>query len=466
MNSLHVVYVEILIICIIIISQIIFFLKSKKQIKTLALFFPNLNLIKINQNEIIYINNDDEENTTFKDILKAINVYLIKNKGATTDFNIIKDIVERSIYLEEEDISHTLTIPLYFGLIGTMVGIVFGLVNLQSVSNLSINFDISPFLNCVLIAMTSSLLGLSFTVSNSNFSYKKTKKILENRKNEFYILLQTELLPVFNQNISNSINGLHSTLVKFNEIFTGNLNNLSNILNKNHDALIAQENILNALESIDITEYAKANVKVLRELNAGTEQLVKFNKYLNNLNYLVDCTSRLSASFEDLLTRSNNFHGLAEKLDSRVEESNKLIQFLNDHFAHLEKRGEIIKESIVKVEDVMIKSLNQLSEHTETKIEAIKQITIKEEDLMTRAFAENSNHFSKLSLLEDLKKSIEPLGPSVLEIKNAIESLKISIESSNSVLKEIKEIGVIRRTQNITHSIKKLFNFKKLFVSK
>jgi valyl-tRNA synthetase len=135
---------------------------------------------------------------------------------------------------------------------------------------------------------------------------------------------------------------------------------------------------------------------------------------------LVNGTTRLTSSFEDLLNRSNNFQGLADKLDGRVEESNKLIQFLNDHYKQLEERGELIRDSVVKVEDVMIKSLKQLEEHTQIKIDAIKQITIKEEDLMTKAFVENRSHISKLSLLEDLKKSIE-------EFKKTLKSISLEM---------------------------------------
>jgi len=237
------------------------------------------------------------------------------------------------------------------------------------------------------------------------------------------------------------------------------------MLNKNHDALIAQERILQALEAIDITEFAKANVNILKELKTSVQQLDKFNQYLNNLNHLVNGTTRLTSSFEALLTRSNNFQGLAERLDSRVEESNKLIQFLNDHYKQLEERGEIIRNSVVKVEDVMIKSLKQLEEHTQTKIDAIKQITIKEEDLMTKAFVENRSHISKLSLLEDLKKSIEEFKRNSTQnmggIKEEVESLKASIERSNTVLKEINDNSLIHRTQNVAKSIRQLFTPKK-----
>jgi uncharacterized phage infection (PIP) family protein YhgE len=237
------------------------------------------------------------------------------------------------------------------------------------------------------------------------------------------------------------------------------------MLNKNHDALVAQERILQALESIDITAFAKANVNVLKELKSGVQQLDKFNQYLNNLNHLVNGTTRLTSSFEDLLNRSNNFQGLADKLDGRVEESNKLIQFLNDHYKQLEERGELIRDSVVKVEDVMIKSLKQLEEHTQTKIDAIKQITIKEEDLMTQAFAENRSHISKLSLLEDLKKSIEEFKRNSTEnlggIREEVEALKDSIDRSNTVLKEINDNSLVHWSQNVSKSIKKLFTPKK-----
>ena len=458
-----------------------------------------------NQNEVSLINPNESTNEIFDEILLAINVYLLRNKGAATDFNLIKDVVERNLDMEEEDISHTVTVPLYLGLMGTMVGIVFGLLNLFLVSDANADFDIKGFLGGVSIAMFASFWGLFCTVANSSFNLKNARRTLEKAKNIFYTFLQTELLPVLNQSVSSSIYTLHTNLVKFNDNFTINLNKLSGMLNKNHDALIAQERILQALESIDITEFAKANVKVLKELKTGVEQLDKFNQYLNNLNHLVNGTTRLTSSFEDLLSRSNNFQGLAEKLDSRIDESNKLVVFLNDHFQQLDYRGELIRDTVIKVEDIMIKSLKQLEEHTQTKIDAIKQIAVKEEDLMTQAFAENRSHMSKLSLLleeqtqtkidaikqiavkeeelmtqafaenrshisklsllEDLKKSMEDIklasNDNIGGIKREVEFLKVTIEKSNTVLKEINDSSFLHRTQNIAKFIKQLFTTKK-----
>jgi len=415
-------------------------------------------------NEISLINPNDNSNPIFESLLHSINVYLLRNKGATTDFNLIKDITERNIDTEDEDISQTVTIPLYLGLMGTMLGIIFGLINLFMISDNGKDFEIKGFLIGVSIAMSASFIGLLYTVLNSSY-YKTARKSVEIAKNDFYTFIQTELLPILNQSVSSSVFMLHTNLVKFNDNFTVNINRLTGLLNKNYDAVIAQDNILQSLENIDITEFAKANVKVLRELKSGTEDLHKFNKYLNVLNSTVDGTTKLSQSFESLLGRVHNFEGLAEKLDSRIEESNKLVLFLNDHYEVLSERGYLINDSVKKVDDVLIKSLVELQDHTNAKITSIKEITIKEEDLMTKAFADNRSHFSKLSLLTDLNQSINEIKSNsdnqINSVNIQINLLKDSLDKTNTVLNQMNNRSFAQKTQNVANSFKNIFSSKK-----
>lgn len=411
-------------------------------------------------NEISLINPNATSNSIFEGLLHSINVYLLRNKGATTDFNLIKDITERNIDTEDEDISQRITTPLYLGLMGTMLGIIFGLINLFLISGDGEDFQIKGFLIGVSIAMSASFVGLLFTVLNSTY-YKDARKNVEIAKNDFYTFIQTELLPILNQSVSSSIFMLHTNLVKFNDNFTVNINRLTGLLNKNYDAVIAQDNILQSLENIDITEFAKANIKVLRELKAGTEDLHKFNQYLSSLNATVDGTTRLSNSFQTLLNKANNFEGLAEKLDSRIEESNKLVQFINDHYEVLSDRSNLLNDSVKKVDDVLNKSLVELREHTTEKIDAIKEITIKEEDLMTKAFADNRSHFAKLSLLENLNQSINDIksnsNTQIGSVNNQINLLKESLDKTNAVLDEINNKSF---TQNVAKSFKNIFSSK------
>jgi hypothetical protein len=81
----------------------------------------------IDKTEVNIIETSATKNLVFEKILFSTNNYLIRNRGAASDFNLIKDIVERNIDAVEEDINSSIGIPLYLGLMGTMMGIVIGL---------------------------------------------------------------------------------------------------------------------------------------------------------------------------------------------------------------------------------------------------------------------------------------------------------------------------------------------------
>lgn len=401
----------------------------------------------------------------FDSILESINVYLLRNKGATTDFNLIKDITERNLDSEEDSVSQTTTVPLYLGLMGTILGIIFGLWNLYIISDNGDELQIKDFLGGVAVAMFASLYGLLWTVVNSNFILKAGIRLIDKGKNNFYTFIQTELLPILNQSVSSSVYQLHTNLVKFNDDFTLNIDRLSKLMGKNYESLIAQDRILQHLENIDITEFAKANIKILTELKSTTKDLEKFNKYMYSLNSTVDSTSKLSDSFSLLLNKVNYFEGIANKLDSRIEESNRLIDFLSDHYRELGDRSELINNSVKTVDDVLTKALVELREHTKAKISSIKEITLKEEDMMAKTFAENRSHFSKLSLLSDMNKSIDEFKMSSKEqiniLNTQIKLLKEGLDETNTVLKKINNDSILKKTQNMAISLKKFFLAKK-----
>lgn len=399
-----------------------------------------------NSEKVSLIDSSSTPSKVFKNILDSINVYLLRNKGAATDFNLIKDITNRNIEIEEDEVSRSITLPLYLGLMGTMLGIVFGLISMFFTSTSSDNFEVTGFISGVSIAMFASLYGLGWTVFNSSFRHKQAVKTLENRKNDFFTFIQIELLPLINQSVSSSVYDLHQNLVQFNDDFTSNINHLKGLLVKNYDALIAQDNILQALEHIDITSFAKANVLVLRELKESTLYLQRFNKYLNSLESISGNTLQLSGSFQTLLDRTNNFEHIAEKIDRRVEDSNKLVQFFNNHYEILENKGKILENAVKDVDDVLIKSLNELQTHTNEKIEAIKKITEQEEDNMIKAFAENRSHISKLSLLDELNKVVHEIkkqpNKEVLSINETLKELKKGVDTTNKLLQR-KHDGLI-----------------------
>ncbi|MGN7986148.1 hypothetical protein ACTJKC_02350 [Pedobacter sp. 22226] len=68
----------------------------------------------------------------FGNILNSLNKYLLRNRHSVADFSLIKDIVERNTDTIEEEVNLTLSTPLYLGLMGTMLGIVIGIFSMSS----------------------------------------------------------------------------------------------------------------------------------------------------------------------------------------------------------------------------------------------------------------------------------------------------------------------------------------------
>jgi hypothetical protein len=165
----------------------------------------------IDKTEVNIIESNAAKNLVFEKILFSTNNYLIRNRGAASDFNLIKDIVERNIDAVEEDINSSIGIPLYLGLMGTMMGIVIGLFNMPEMGtiisdtkamDLKLNEGIGLLIGGVKIAMIASFIGLFFTIIHSGWVFKGSRSFSEARKNEFYTFIQIELLPLINQGLA------------------------------------------------------------------------------------------------------------------------------------------------------------------------------------------------------------------------------------------------------------------------
>ena len=119
--ELHYILVVLVIIAIIV-AQIYIYRNTKKKIATYKSIFPNsTSSYSIVEKEIQtescsddddYVENIDTisvsqlnintNNDTLKEIRNALNMYLQKNKGAASDFYLMKDVVERYCDAEEE----------------------------------------------------------------------------------------------------------------------------------------------------------------------------------------------------------------------------------------------------------------------------------------------------------------------------------------------------------------------------
>jgi hypothetical protein len=346
-------------------------------------------------------------------IVYGLNTYLLRNKGVASDFHLIKDVVERNCDSVEEDIHQTISLPLYLGLLGTFLGIVVGLIKISGIDfggeNNGMDLAISALLKGVMIAMIASFFGLLLTVLNNGFFFKGAKAVLEQRRNDFYTFVQTELLPLLNQNINSTLYSLQTNLFRFNDEFKENIGSLREVMGKNHDALVAQEKILNTLENIDIMEFGKANVVILQQLNISTEKLAQFNVYLGQLNALMGTTSRVSSQLDSAIARTDNFQELGQKLLTMFTENQRLVEFLQNHYDALDTSHQLITTAVNRVGNTLDESLDKLKLFTQERINEVQKITLREMDLLVNQYPDKWKRLDSLIYLETMNKHLAEL---------------------------------------------------------
>ncbi|WP_298423536.1 MotA/TolQ/ExbB proton channel family protein [uncultured Kordia sp.] len=466
MNSSGINYItifETVLIVGIIFYQLVEAYRVRKKINGFSKLIPAKNSLSVKQLSILknedsasinisQLNSTTSSNPVFKEILNDINSYLRKHHEVATDFDSLKDITERHLETEDEAIQQTLSIPLYLGLMGTILGIIFGLANLFFVSNSENDFEIQGFLIGVAIAMCASLIGLAVTVFNSNYVYKKARIKFDKAKNQFYNFIQIKLLSQEDQKVSADVITIHNSITDFNTNFSTNIENLGKILLKNYDAVIAQDEILSKLEKVDIYKFAEANAIIFRELKEGATEFQQLNSNVKTLNTSIQGTTELTFAFNALLQKTNNFEALAEKLDQGVQKSNELGHFLQNHFTVIEQRGEILDDAVKDYDDMLVKSLVALRKYTEESIESIKTVIKKEEDLLAKSFEQYSSELSYLPLLNDLTEKSD-------ELKNTFATkLENNEKVLETILVELKKTNDTKDENNIESLTE---NFKK-----
>lgn len=422
--------------------------------------------------EVNLLESNEINNTTFDNIKFSINNYLIRNRGATSDFNLIKDIVERNTSAIEEDINLTISLPIYLGLMGTMLGIVIGLFNVPDLSvvldtnakDVSLNNGISTLIGGVKIAMIASFSGLLLTIINSGWAFKGARIFSENRKNEFYTFIQIELLPIMNQSMASTLESLQRNLIKFNSEFTINLKQLTGIFDTNINAIKAQKELLDAIDKTKISEMSKYNIKVLRELDVSVGQFEKFNNNFSNVNTFVENTSLIINRTNELLSRTENLKTIANSLNDRLNQSQRLLEFLSEHFNNLEEHKEFTSNAVADVGHSISETFRELKEHIQNSTEVIKQFSVDEIEALKMALSESKTNLSNLEHLASLKNDVSKFkDTSTSQAESLMQQLELlnkNMSKSIAILKGIEDSSLIHQAQGITKSIKQFFKQK------
>lgn len=441
--------------------------------ETPTLFEDSYSNNDVERTEVNIIESEVKTNHVLDNILFSVNNYLIRNRGAASDFNLIKDIVERNTSTVEEDINLSIGVPLYLGLMGTMIGIVIGLFNMPDLGavldtkakDVMLNDGIGLLIGGVKIAMIASFSGLMLTIINSGWVFKGSRSLNESRKNDFYTFVQIELLPIINQGLASTLESLQRNLLKFNNEFTTNLKQLTGIFDSNTRAIRAQKELLDTIDKTKVAEMTRYNVKVLQQLDISVAQFEKFNSYMTNVTLFVENSQHIVTRTNELLARTDNFKVIADNLDSKLNQSQQLLEFLSAHFKKLEEHKEFTSNAVADVGSAISETFKELKEHIQNSSEAMKIFTVDELELLKAALSESKTNLSNLEHLSTLKTDVSQFKNSSASqgerLRQAIEELNKNMAKSIAILEEIEHSSLSYKAKGISTSIKNIFKSKK-----
>lgn len=398
------------------------------------------------------VNKKVKRNEVWETIVKGINKYLDKNNGNVNDFHLIKDIVDRNCDAEEEAIQSQIPIPLYYGLIGTMAGIVIGVGYLWISGGLDFLLStdspeefkeatnsISGLLGGVAIAMICSAVGIGMTIWGTT-KMKTEKIIVEKRKHNVLSWIQAELLPKLNNDFGSVLDKVSANLNEFNKTFATNAKELHNVLNDVNQATAGQTQLLQTINELKIKKVVTANIEVYDKLKNCTDEIGMIAKHISACREYLDSVKALN-----------------EKLDAseqRTRAIEDMAIFFKEERANLEQMNSRINQSVGAIENSLHNTIENLKEVSTKEISELTAYTTEQGQRLQKAIDEQYN------VLQQKTKEISQLVSNFSSVSKMIENLNNSAkqqsQSINSLVEEIRILATQKAAGNITIKREKL----------
>lgn len=399
-------------------------------------------------------------------IIDSINKYLEKNKDAVTDFNLIRDIIDRNTDSIEEEIQTQIPIPLYYGLMGTMLGILIGVIALVfsgSLGNLLSTFTppadvtegsaayeaakmafeekatngVTALFAGVALAMISSIIGIFLTTIGS-IQTKDIKVEVEAKKHAFISWLQAELLPKISSDFSSALIQLGHDITGFNKSFSSNAKVLQKTIFDVSQATEAQANLLHTIEQLDIAKIAKANIKVYESLSS--------------------CTQQIASLAEDLHSIHEDIKGIGTFMENGINEYERRHTFIQDASGKvdlaLQKGQEQLSNEARALFDKYDELLNTLYMRSETTTKQLADKYDAQAESLHKAIVEK---LTDVRHLEDELKNLVSVKSSIANLEKATIEQNRKIDSLTQSIRDLVQIKVTGGTSSVSVKLPKLY---------
>lgn len=412
---------ELIFVTVILILQLRFFIANTHNRSILQNIFPMdldnvLNVVK-NDEGISQILVSDKASRTLKDeIIAPINSYLENNKGAT-DYHIIKEMSDRTCDKIQDEVDSYNPIPLYLGLCGTMLGIIFGIFFLfkeggldsllgsasaaTATASTAASQGIQHLLGGVAVAMIASFVGVVLTIIGTRHTKEAVSKN-EDGRNKFLSWIQRNLLPKMSSDVVSTLGVFYQNLNEFNGTFSNNSKELQKAFEAIKSAYAGQTEYTKELNKLDI---AKAQL-AFAALGNATDKI-------NDLNAFLKGSSQYLASVVALANK-------LDTADERTKAIERMGQFFQGEIEQISARKALLSETVGKIDLNLKNSLDGLqtssTEHVGKLQQHLNKIYLdfqdavaEQQSLLEKKLSESSLYLEQFKRLETIQGQLEKL---------------------------------------------------------
>ncbi len=415
---------------------------------------------KVSFKEVEIIKTDNYWNDDFNQVVNETNDYLINNKGSAIDFNIIKGISERKSNEIENSIHSTIAVPLYLGLIGTMLGIVVGIfrmdIDIKELKPETVSFLLSG----VKIAMIASIFGLGLTLLNNAIFFKNAKFERDQEQNHYYNFIQKFLLPVvasdITQNVAKQLGSIAESLTIFNREFSDNNVKFKESMQEIHGILSNSTQYIDRLQKVD--KSLKPINDLYQTVASSVDKFEKFSQYQTSLiEVITHSTHSLQSAdkvFEKIVMVDNNMTTIFSEIQDKIVAANEVVKLIKHQYGSITAVTDFTRDLVSSQE----KNLKLVYEDFQQFLTGTKLIF---SDWVKNSVSDAKQEMR--SLQENLKENIDKSFDSVQSKIETVYSndniglIQQSVDSLKSDVKELKSKTVeFSQISQITSAISKL----------
>ena len=421
-----------------IVWELLVFMNVRKMTFSYRNIFPsNTDQLEFDHDKLFI--NSTHNSDLFRNIVHTLNRYLDENSDHISDYHLMKDMVDRNREVAESEIETLIPFTQYIGLVGTMIGIFYGVIvlvfgdgleNLMSgsVSALA-NSGVKELLGGVGIAVLTSAVGLILTMWNSNL-FKSAKHDVELHENAFLGWIQSEMLPNLSTDFTSTLIKMTNNLLAFNDTFARNTKKLDDTLAKVNDSYTGQARILEVLERVDVKNVAMANVRVYEKLKDCTDEIGMIGDALKSSREYLQQVSKLTEKLD--------------KMDERARTWEKMAKFFENEINEIERRKAAISEAVGNVDENLKKAFERLGQTAKNKTDDMADLVVEENDKLNKALTQQQNLLN--TKLGEMAEAIDKRNKKLAEIFTSLEQLTKTLPAEmQKYTRELSNLSDIKK---------------------